>query len=332
MNEYRYLGHPHQISGVEEVTLARGKGKGMTLLIIRNGRGLEVVLSPDRCLDIARVTFKGDNMGYFSPCGFVAPTYYDKEEKGFLRSFTAGFMTTCGLEAVGAPCTDEGEILPLHGRIGNTPCEDYAYCEDEDAIMVSGRVRDASLFGRSYLLTRTYRISKRDNAFSFSDTVENIGAGRSPCMVLYHINFGYPLLSENARVFIPADSSVPRDDRAAACYDSRLIMEVPQEGYTECCYYYHVKADGHAASVGIYNPDIQKGVRITYDQSALPCLTQWKMMGVREYVLGLEPGNCNPDGRDVIRRKGTLLELDPGETYKTELCIRFAERIEDVSC
>lgn len=46
----KYIGHPHQISGVEEVTLANGKGKGMTLLQIRNGKGLEITLCSDRAL------------------------------------------------------------------------------------------------------------------------------------------------------------------------------------------------------------------------------------------------------------------------------------------
>ena len=57
----KYIGHPAQISGVEELILAKGKGKGMTLLQVRNGLGLEITLSADRAMDIARVTFKGNN-------------------------------------------------------------------------------------------------------------------------------------------------------------------------------------------------------------------------------------------------------------------------------
>ncbi len=327
-----YIGHPHQIAGVEEVTLAHGKGKGMTLLSVRNGRGLAITLSPDRTMDIARITYKGDNMGYFSPCGFVAPTYYDKDGAGFLKSFTAGFMTTCGLSAVGSPCTDEGETLPLHGTLANIPCESYTYTEDESTITVVGKVRDAAIFNRSYILTRTYQISKSDNTFSLSDTVENIGASIAPCMLLYHINLGYPLLSENAQVSIPAAGVAPRDDHAAAYIDTRLQMEKPQPDYQECCYYYDVNTRGTTAAVGLYNPDIRKGVRIAYDKTTLPFFTQWKMMGVREYVLGLEPGNCTPDGRDVMRRNGTLVELAPGETYTTGLTIHFTESPEDIPC
>ena len=45
------------------------------------------------------------------------------------------------------------------------------------------------------------------------------------------------------------------------------------------------------------------------------------MMGVKDYVMGLEPGNCYPDGRDVMREKGLLQFLAPGEktTYGVRL-------------
>ena len=106
-----YIGHPLQIRGAECFSLCGGKGDGMKYLSVRNGLGLALLISLDRCADLARVTFNGKNMGYFSPCGHVAPAYYDKDGAGFLKSFTAGFFTTCGLRAVGSPCTDEGEVL-----------------------------------------------------------------------------------------------------------------------------------------------------------------------------------------------------------------------------
>ena len=127
-----YLGHPSQLCSVEEVRLQGGKGDGMRLLQIRNAAGMELTISADRCADISRLIFKGDNMGYFSPCGYVAPGYYDDRGDGFLKSFTAGFLTTCGLTAVGSPCVDEGETLPLHGTIGNTPCDRLWWTQDEN--------------------------------------------------------------------------------------------------------------------------------------------------------------------------------------------------------
>lgn len=104
MQYSKYLGHEQQLSGVEEHRLVGGKGDGMRLLEVRNGKGLECTVSADRCADLSRVTFMGRNIGYFSPCGYVAPAYYDKEGSNWLKSFTAGFLTTCGLTAVGSPC------------------------------------------------------------------------------------------------------------------------------------------------------------------------------------------------------------------------------------
>ncbi len=328
----KYIGHPNQISGVEEVQLLKGKGKGMTLLNIRNGKGLYMSLCPDRAMDIVKVEFKGDNIGYLAPCGYVSPEYYDNRGSGFLKSFTAGFMTTCGISAVGSPCIDKDEELPLHGNIANTPCEEYSYTQNYDEITVVGVIRDASIFGNSYLLTREYRISKKENTFTVTDNVKNIGNTVAPCMLLYHINFGYPLLGENAKVYIPSNGVVARNEHAAKNIDSRLDMEKPQPGYEECCYFYDVKAEENTASAGIYNDDIKKGVKISYRKDTLNYFTQWKMMGEYEYVLGLEPGNCTPDGRNVMREKGLLKELNPGEEYSTNITIKFSEKLEEVEC
>ena len=90
----KYIGHENQIYGVEEVRLVGGKGDGMRLFQVRNGKGLEFTISADRCADISRLSFKGDNFGYFSACGYVSPQYYDKTGLEFLKSFTAGFLTT----------------------------------------------------------------------------------------------------------------------------------------------------------------------------------------------------------------------------------------------
>ena len=107
-----YIGHESQLRGVEEHHLVGGKGDGMRLYEIHNGTGLDMTISPDRNGDITRLRYKGINLSYFSPCGYVAPAYYDKVGSNWLQSFTAGFLTTCGLQAVGSPCEDEGELFP----------------------------------------------------------------------------------------------------------------------------------------------------------------------------------------------------------------------------
>lgn len=319
----KYIGHSIQESGAYEYRLTGGKADGMRILRVKNGKGLDFEISLDRCADIVTLTLNGVNMGYMSPCGYVNPKYYQPKGIDFLKSFSAGFFTTCGLTAVGSPCKDDGEDLPLHGTVSNTPSERYSAEEDDENIIVKATVRDASLFSHQLLLTRAYIISKTENKITLSDTVKNIGSKESPVMLLYHCNMGYPLLSENAEVVIPSDTVIPRNEHAKEDIANSRIMEKPQRGYKERCYYYDIKAKDGVGRCGIFNPDIEKGVIISFKKDTLNQFTEWKMMGEYEYVLGLEPGNCTPDGRDVMRKEGKLKFLNPGEEYKTNIGFSF---------
>lgn len=316
----KYIGHQSQLYGVESVRLDGGKGDGMRLLNVKNGKGLEFTVSVDRCADISRLSLNGVNFGYFAPCGYVAPTYYDGVGAGFLKSFTAGFFTTCGLRAVGSPCVDEGEELPLHGTISNTPCENISHWVEGNKIHIVAQIRDAALFAEQLILIREYTCNLDENVIYLKDTVKNIGSVKTPIEVLYHCNMGYPLLSENAVVDIPANSVTPRDEHAAEDIKNCLKMEKPQNGFVERCYYHEMHGK---TKVSIKNPDIAMGMEMEYDADNLKCFTEWKMMGEYDYVLGLEPGNCYPDGRDVMRQKGMLEFLEPGEEKTFEIKFGF---------
>lgn len=317
-----YIGNELQIYGVTEMRLTGGKADGMRMLSVRNGGGLEFEISLDRCGDISRISFKGDNMGYFAPCGYVSPKYYDNVGNGFLKSFTAGFFTTCGLTAVGSPCVDGDEELPLHGTISNTPCESFCHYIENDEIHIKLTVREASLFAYKLVLEREYVCPLFGNEIRLTDRIKNIGSEDTPLEVLYHCNMGYPLLSENAEVTIPSLDVKPRNDHAREGIESCLKLEKPQRGYEEKCYYHTLSGN---TCVSIYNKDINKGLNIKYDTSELPFFTEWKMMGEYEYVLGLEPGNCLPDGRDVMRAKGSLEFLKPDEEKIHNIKFEFTE-------
>ncbi|MNY70681.1 hypothetical protein D3C86_2088650 [compost metagenome] len=49
------------------------------------------------------------------------------------------------------------------------------------------------------------------------------------------------------------------------------------------------------------------------------------MLGVKDYVLGLEPGNCHPDGRDVMRKQNKLKFIEPGESVTYQVKIQMIE-------
>lgn len=324
-----YVGHPLQTRGAEEYRLQQGKGDGMRFLYVRNGRGLELWISLDRAADMTRVTYKGRNLGYMAPCGNVAPTYYDGVGMGFLKSFTAGFFTTAGLEGAGAPCEDDGEHVPLHGSIANTPAQLDAVLETDDGLVITATVRTGRIFARKLVLKRVYTVSYTADTFTVTDTVTNEGDEPSPYCILYHCNMGYPLLSENSVVRIPYEKIWADTPQAKDNIDTALQMELPQAGYEERCYFFDMAArpDG-LVHTGIYSPDADVGVVFSYDKAVLPWLTEWKMMGKRDYVLGIEPGNVTPNRRCAQREQGVLPFLSPEQSNTTALTFTFVDNQE----
>ena len=316
-----YIGHDSQLYGIEEHRLVGGKGDGLRILEVNNGKGLELTVSPDRTCDITRLRYRGINLSYMSPCGYVAPAYYDSRDSNWLNSFTAGFLTTCGLNSVGTPCVEEGTEYPLHGSIANTPCEHASWTEEAGMLTIHSVTNDEIIFGRKLRLTREIAVSTGENRFTVTDTVLNRGDKQEAFELLYHMNMGYPLLDEDSIVKIPAAEIRPRDAHAAEDLANCLRMEPPTAGYEERCYYHVFPGKNGFAS--IYQPKLGCGIEITFDASMLDGFTEWKMMGVRDYVLGLECGNCYPDGRDVMRRTGMLKSLAPGEekTYTVTVSI-----------
>ena len=319
-----YIGHDSQVYGIEEHRLVGGKGDGMRLLEINNGKGTELTVVLDRCADISRLRYKGVNLSYFSPCGYVAPAYYDAAGANWLKSFTAGYLTTCGLQAVGSPCTDEGEELPLHGSIANMPAEQVYWLEEEGDLVVYATIRDEGIFAPKLRMFREIRVSLRSNEFSIQDTIENTGDTRQPFEILYHMNMGYPMLDEDSILEIPSAEVLPRDEHAAEDIGNWMHMIKPEAGYVERCYYH--KFPDRNGKAGIYQPKLGKGLEITFDAEELDGFVEWKMMGVRDYVLGLECGNCYPDGRDVMRQTGMLKFLEPGEKKTYQVKVRMFER------
>lgn len=317
----QYIGHESQLSGVEEHILLNGRSNGMRIYEIHTASGIDMAVLPDRCCDIARLRFRAVNLSYFSPCGYVSPTYYDSLETNWLKSFTAGFLTTCGLNNVGSPNIDNGDRLPLHGSIGNTPAEHAWWNETEESYIIHGDVSDATIFDRKLYLRREIEINKATAAFSVTDHITNKGDKREPFEILYHMNMGYPLLDEDSIVKIPSISVIPRDEHAAEDITNCLRMEKPQSGYQERCYY-HVFEKG-VRTVSITQPKIGITLSLSFDSQQLDGFTEWKMMGIRDYALGLECGNCYPDGRDVMRRTGMLKFLEPGEqvTYSVKIAV-----------
>jgi hypothetical protein len=131
-------------------------------------------------------------------------------------------------------------------------------------------------------------------------------------MLLYHLNFGWPLVDEGTKITLPPGSTTtPRDAEAQKGIAGCLTLDAPIPGYAEQCFFHDVPDED--VEVTMTAPS-GFGVTVSYKKSEFPHLTQWKMMGQGEYVCGSEAPNCNVGGRAAARAAGRLQTIAPGET------------------
>lgn len=322
-----HVGDVSQIAGVRSVRLQDGAEDGVRALEFATGSGLEFTVLADRGFDISRAVYRGRSLAWRSATGDQHPSRYEPQGLGWLRTFYGGLVVTCGLAQAGAPNTDEGEDMPLHGRISHIPAHEVAvrqHWQGDDLILEArGKMRESVVFGENLTLERTVSTSLGSSSLRIQDSVTNEGFQRSPHMMLYHINIGFPVVDGGARLLAPSRQVEARDEDAEAGYDSLRQMEPPTSGFNEQVFFHQMQAarDGYV-TVALVNenfPGGPFGVWLRYHQMNLPRFSEWKMNGQGVYVCGLEPGNCNTLGRAWERQQGTLVELDPWESVRYDL-------------
>ncbi len=314
------IGHTSQLGGLKQYQLTDGRAGGVRAVDFRTTRGLEFTVLVDRGMDISEARYKGLSLCWRSAAGNAAPAHYDPRGLEWLWTFFGGLLTTCGLTQVGPPHTDNGEELGLHGRISAIPAEQVSVREEWAGerlqLEVSGVVREARLFGPELEMHRTISTGADSAALSVRDRIANVGARTAPVMLLYHINTGFPLLDDTSELILPSTEAAPRDAEAEEGKERWAEMHAPVTGYAEKVYFHTMQADSDGVvTCALVNRRLDGGIglRLRYRLSELPFLTQWKMLGDREYILGIEPGNCKPIGRAAARAAGELVELAVGE-------------------
>lgn len=313
------VGNLAQLGGTRNYILDSGFARGMRAIEVNTGAGLRFTVLPDRAMDISLADYCGINLSYLTCSGESHPAYFEAEGLGWLRNFAGGLFTTCGLTYFGPPCEDDGETLGLHGRIANIPAKQIAdnscWKEDEYKIEIVGIMEECRLFGTKLRLTRKYSAILGQNHFTIDDSIENFGHNIAPLTILYHFNFGFPFLDSNSKLELSKCKTSPRDNIAKEGILKFKSFGEPVRGFQEQVFYHEMDKDRKLASATLINSKIAGGmaVRISFNPEELPHLTQWKMCGEGEYVMGLEPCNAPCKSRKQLREEGILPFIAPGE-------------------
>ncbi|MGH7451071.1 MAG: DUF4432 family protein, partial [bacterium] len=155
------------------------------------------------------------------------------------------------------------------------------------------------------------------DSFQIKDQVMNRSAYEQEFQIIYHANYGAPLLEHGAQLFVPTKKITPMNEHAAKAVESYATYSGPMPGFIEEVFLIEpiVDKDGNTL-VLLKNAAGNRGASIRWTKAQLPYFTQWKNTASREdgYVTGLEPGTGFPFNRRIERQFGRVPKLSPGQS------------------
>lgn len=319
-----HVGDVTQLGGIRTSTLNDGNERGVRTVEMRTATGLRFVVLPDRGMDIGEADFAGQSICWRSGTGDVAPAFFESTGRGWLRGFAGGLLTTCGLTYLGPAGTDDGEVLGQHGRVSYLPARnvlaDGEWQSDEYVMWVQGKVSETTSVTPKLTVARKIMTRLGANSLTIEDRIENEGHSPSPFMMLYHFNFGFPLLGEETVLVSPTASVVTADRQKMENPDSYRRFQKPAAGFKDSVLRHEVIPDAEGwVTVALTNRARQLGAYIRYRAAELPHLWQWTMLGQGVYTVALEPANCWMEPRAEARKRGELKFLAPGEVANHRL-------------
>ena len=317
---------------IRKITLHGGKQEGVDMVILSNGK-LIINVIPTRGMGILSVTCGDVRLGWDSPVKEVVhPQYINLQSRsglGWLEGFNE-WLVRCGLESNGHPGTDKfvnnvGEEatmdLTLHGKIANIPASEVEVSVDPTPpyrIRLRGRVDERMFYGPKLELQTEISTEPNSTSFRIEDVVTNRGGQDQEFELLYHTNYGHPLLEEGSTFLAPVSRVTPFNEHAAKEVAHYSEYAGPASGFVEQVYCLHPIADQNGQTViGLQNKARNRAVSLAFSVKNLPFVTLWKNTNLESegYVTGLEPGTNFPANRRIERAHGRVPKLAPGESH-----------------
>ncbi len=317
---------------IRKLTLHGGKQEGVDVIVVNNGK-LEFTVVPTRGMGLLEAKLGDVRLGWNSPVKEVVhPRHINLMSRGGL-GWLEGFnewMVRCGLESNGGPGPDEfinnvGDKatmdLTLHGKIANIPASEVEVIVNREppyAITIRGVVDERMFYGPKLELVTEISTDPGSGSIQLKDTITNRGDAPQEFELLYHANYGRPLLEEGATFLAPVSRVTPINAHAAKSVNDWARYAGPTPGFVEQVYCLTPIADAEGRTlIALQNKAGDRAVSMAYSVKELPYLTQWKNTAAEGegYVTGLEPGVNFPNPRRIERKLGRVPKLAPGESH-----------------
>ena len=325
---------------IEQKVLHGGKQEGSKIITLTSKNGLTIVLSPTRGMNLLHAEGFGVRLGWDSPVKEVVnPVFINLESRngvGWLEGFNE-MMVRCGYEWTGHPTTTDGQLYTLHGKAGNTPASRVEVEISDSApyeIRIRGLIKE-STFKKADLQTMTeLRYVPGSNRFSLHDELTNHADYPHDYQIIYHSNFGKPILEEGARFIAPLANVSPFNDYAREGMKTWNTYAGPTKGFDERVFNLTPLADAHQQTVAaVVNKAGDKGAAIGFNLAQLPVLTLWKNTDTEKqgYVTGIEPGTSYAYPVTIEREQKRVKQLAPGATTRFDLTYTLLHNADQVA-
>jgi hypothetical protein len=322
-------------ASVRALTLSDGPERGVRMLHVRSGGGLEWEVVVDRGFDLGRVAYRGETISWHSATGVRGPWLMDPASdggQGFLRGHS-GFMETCGLDHIrqpetvpfrGQPLHPTGEIAhPLHGLYSVQPARLIGYGCEEDApiplLWCEAEIRQAFVFGACLSLRRRYECLAGSSRFTVRDRVRNIGPSPAPHLMLYHINLGYPLIDNGSRLTLNGATKVWHEGDGAPL----APFGAPRAEQSRDISLHRWNDPTAKAMIAVA---AASGLTLEIDVEAgqLPFCQVLRIDSSGHYGLSIEPCSTSARSRNDADDRGETRRLQPREEVRYDLSFSFS--------
>ncbi|MDF7670045.1 aldose 1-epimerase family protein [Orbaceae bacterium ESL0721] len=325
---------------IENRLLTGGKQEGSEVVTISSNDGLTIKLSPTRGMGILSVKSEGIRLGWDSPVDEVVnPKYINLESRGgsgWLDGFNE-MMVRCGFEWTGHPVTADGMIYTLHGRAGNTPVSKLVVEVADNSpytITIKGLIKEKAFKKGNLETWATLSYVPESKQFTVHDKLTNKGDYPRDYQIIYHSNFGTPILEEGSQFVAPVKAVSPFNDYAKQGLESWQTYLGPTKGFDEMVFniYPYANAEGET-EVMLKNRDGSKGVGIAFNINQLPVLSLWKNTDTLKqgYVTGIEPGTNFAYPVTIEREHSRIPQLAAGQSSEFLLTYTVLDSVKAVS-
>lgn len=316
---------------VEQTTLSGGKQQGVQLITLTLG-DMVVRVVPTRGMAVMDVVQSGCRFGWDSPVKeIIHPAFVDQQASGGI-GWLDGFnemLVRCGFQWAGHPGLDGNEFLTLHGRIQNTPATIVKLSIDREPpyrVTLSGRVDEKRFKFTNYEIWMHLSVVPGEPYLEIEDVLTNKGAYKNEFQVIYHNNFGPPILEQGGKLHVAVAEISPFNNYAAGGMDAWSEIPAPTRGFDEMVFNVCPRGDREGRTLAtLHNADASRAIELDYQIEALPVLTIWKNTDLSEqgYVMGIEPGTSFAYNRRYQRALGLVPEIAPGESRHFSLRFGF---------